>query len=96
MMPAANGSSPAPIPVSDEDSPLEKAERDKQAAEREAVMSALTATHWNRKKAASLLNIDYKAFLYKMKKLGLGVGNPAAHKSAGSEVQSIRRTGTTA
>jgi len=85
----------APTHVSEEDSPLEKAERAKQTAEREAVMSALTATHWNRKKAASLLNIDYKAFLYKMKKLGLGLGDPA-HKSASSEVQSIRRTGTTA
>jgi two-component system response regulator AtoC len=83
-------------PVSEQDSPLEKAERAKQTAEREAVMSALTATHWNRKKAAALLNIDYKAFLYKMKKLGLAVGNPAIPKSAGSEVPSIRKTGTLA
>jgi two-component system response regulator AtoC len=82
--------------VSDQDSPLEKAERAKQMAEREAVMSALTATHWNRKKAAALLNIDYKAFLYKMKKLGLAVGNQPVTKSPRAEVQSIRRTGTLA
>jgi len=82
--------------VSDQDSPLEKAERAKQTAEREAVMSALTATHWNRKKAASLLNIDYKAFLYKMKKLGLAVGNPPVPKSAGSELPGVRKTGTLA
>ncbi len=82
------------LPASEEDSPLDKAERAKQMAEKEAVMSALTATHWNRKKAATLLNIDYKAFLYKMKKLGLGVENPASHKTASSEVQPIRRTGT--
>jgi DNA-binding NtrC family response regulator len=81
-------------PVLDEDSPLDKAERAKQMAEKEAVLGALTATHWNRKKAASLLNIDYKAFLYKMKKLGLGVENPEAHKAASSEVHGIRRTGT--
>ena len=41
-------------------------------AERDAIMSALTSTLWNRKKAAALLKIDYKALLYKMKKLGLG------------------------
>jgi DNA-binding NtrC family response regulator len=32
----------------------------------------LNATLWNRKQAAKLLNIDYKALLYKMKKLGIG------------------------
>ena len=31
----------------------------------------LNSTRWNRKRAAALLNIDYKALLYKMKKLGL-------------------------
>jgi two-component system, NtrC family, response regulator AtoC len=41
-------------------------------AERDAIVSALTSTLWNRKKAAALLKIDYKALLYKMKKLGLG------------------------
>lgn len=85
---------PEVVATGDEHSPLEKAERAKQTAEREAVMGALNATHWNRKKAASLLNIDYKAFLYKMKKLGLSVENPVAHKSAAPEVHSIRRTGT--
>jgi hypothetical protein len=31
----------------------------------------LNSTRWNRKQAATLLKIDYKALLYKMKKLGL-------------------------
>jgi two-component system, NtrC family, response regulator AtoC len=43
----------------------------KQQAEAEAILAALTATRWNRKEAAALLKIDYKALLYKMKKLGL-------------------------
>ena len=37
----------------------------------EAILAALTTAHWNRKHAARLLNLDYKAFLYKMKKLGI-------------------------
>ena len=41
-------------------------------AEREAILQALTSSLWNRKKAAALLRIDYKALLYKMKKLGIG------------------------
>jgi two-component system response regulator AtoC len=31
----------------------------------------LNATHWNRRKAAALLNIEYKTLLYRMKKLGI-------------------------
>lgn len=43
----------------------------KRAAEAEAILSALNSTMWNRKRAAILLKIDYKALLYKMKKLGI-------------------------
>ena len=39
--------------------------------EREAILTALNSTRWNRKQAAALLKIDYKALLYKMKKLGV-------------------------
>jgi len=41
-------------------------------AETEAILSALTSALWNRKVAAKLLKIDYKALLYKMKKLRIG------------------------
>ena len=40
-------------------------------AEADAILSALNATRWNRKQASALLKIDYKALLYKMKKLGV-------------------------
>ena len=40
-------------------------------AEAEAILNALGATRWNRKEASALLKIDYKALLYKMKKLGI-------------------------
>jgi len=51
---------------------LAKVDRARREAETQAIVAALNATLWNRKRAASLLNIDYKALLYKMKKLGIG------------------------
>src|ERR1017187_549005 len=50
---------------------LEQVTKAKLQAETDDIMAALSATRWNRKGAATLLNIDYKALLYKMKKLGL-------------------------
>jgi two-component system response regulator AtoC len=50
---------------------LEQVTKAKQQAETDAILAALTSTRWNRKQAAVLLKIDYKALLYKMKKLGL-------------------------
>ena len=50
---------------------LEQVTKAKQLAETEAILSALNSTRWNRKQAAALLKIDYKALLYKMKKLGV-------------------------
>lgn len=40
-------------------------------AERVAIMTALKRTNWNRRQAAVMLQIDYKALLYKMKKLSI-------------------------
>ncbi|MBV9267433.1 MAG: sigma-54-dependent Fis family transcriptional regulator [Acidobacteriaceae bacterium] len=51
---------------------LSKVRDEHRAAETEAIIAALNSSFWNRKQAASLLNIDYKALLYKMKKLGIG------------------------
>jgi DNA-binding NtrC family response regulator len=41
-------------------------------AETEVILGALNSALWNRKEAAKLLKIDYKALLYKMKKLRIG------------------------
>jgi two-component system response regulator AtoC len=60
---------------------LEKVTQAKQQAETEAILAALNSTHWNRKQAAALLKIDYKALLYKMKKLGVEDTNPAPASS---------------
>jgi len=50
---------------------LEQVTRAKNEAETAAIIAALESTHWNRKKAAVILKLDYKALLYKMKKLGI-------------------------
>ncbi len=50
---------------------LEQVNRTKEKAETDAIIAALNAARWNRKKAARNLNIDYKALLYKMKKLSI-------------------------
>jgi two-component system response regulator AtoC len=50
---------------------LEQVTQAKQQAEVDVILAALNSTHWNRKQAAALLKIDYKALLYKMKKLGV-------------------------
>ena len=47
---------------------LDEAQR---TAEKSAIRATLDRTNWNRKKAAKMLGIDYKALLYKMKKLGV-------------------------
>ena len=50
---------------------LEQVSKAKHQAEATAIVAALNSTRWNRKQAAALLKIDYKALLYKMKKLSI-------------------------
>ena len=53
---------------------LEQVTKAKHQAETDAILAALNATRWNRKQAAAMLKVDYKALLYKMKKLGVEAG----------------------
>ena len=50
---------------------LEQVASAKREAERSAIIGALKSTNWNRKHAALMLQIDYKALLYKMNKLAI-------------------------
>jgi DNA-binding NtrC family response regulator len=43
----------------------------KDEAEAEAIRQALDQTNWNRKQAAALLQISYKALLYKIRQYGI-------------------------
>jgi two-component system response regulator AtoC len=73
-----------PVANNDDQSPiLEQVTKAKQQAEVNAILTALNSTRWNRKRAASLLKIDYKALLYKMKRLG--VEDKAQSADAGME-----------
>ena len=65
-----DASAAQPIPV------LEQVTVANRRAEAEAILAALNTTRWNRKHAAALLNVDYKALLYKMKKLNLDRNRP--------------------
>jgi two-component system, NtrC family, response regulator AtoC len=59
----------------------------KDEAEAEAIAKALDETNWNRKQAAALLQISYKALLYKIRQYGLAQTKPThnTHKlSAGA------------
>jgi two-component system response regulator AtoC len=58
----------------------------KDEAEAEAIAKALDETNWNRKQAAALLQISYKALLYKIRQYGIAQAkNANAHKlSAGA------------
>jgi DNA-binding NtrC family response regulator len=49
-----------------------------QAVESGVILLALQQTHWNRVRAAQLLNISYRTLLYKIKGLGL---HPAARSA---------------
>jgi two-component system, NtrC family, response regulator AtoC len=56
----------------------------KDEAEAEAIAKALEETNWNRKRAAALLKISYKALLYKIRQYGLAERKSHHRLSAGA------------
>jgi DNA-binding NtrC family response regulator len=56
----------------------------KDEAEAEAIAKALEQTNWNRKQAAALLKISYKALLYKIRQYGLAEPRSHHRLSAGA------------
>lgn len=56
----------------------------KDEAEAEAIAKALNQTNWNRKQAASLLKISYKALLYKIRQYGIAEAKSHHKLSAGA------------
>jgi len=64
---------------------LAKVDETKRQAETEVILRALEASRWNRKQAAKILRIDYKALLYKMRKLDIEqAGNGSLRSAAGA------------
>jgi two-component system, NtrC family, response regulator AtoC len=67
-----NGVHLSSSPTSDEKSSLKLLVRNaKGEAERGAIAHALEQTHWNRKAAARLLNVSYRALLYKIQEYNM-------------------------
>jgi two-component system response regulator AtoC len=56
----------------------------KDGAEAEAIAKALDETNWNRKQAAALLQISYKALLYKIRQYGIARTKNTHKLSAGA------------
>src|SRR5271155_2978942 len=56
----------------------------KDEAEAEAIARALEDTNWNRKQAAALLKISYKALLYKIRQYGIAQTRSTHRLSAGA------------
>jgi two-component system response regulator AtoC len=96
---SSDGKNRCPLPSEDNrnsrpDPPLQhgfllaNADQARTKAQTEAILGALNSALWNRKQAAKLLKVDYKALLYKMKKLRIGerLGDDSATFSA-AEVQ---------
>jgi two-component system response regulator AtoC len=52
--------------------------------ERNAIVEALRANHWNRRKAAEELKISYRALIYKIRDAGLIVKRPAGQARSGN------------
>jgi DNA-binding NtrC family response regulator len=50
---------------------MDQLAEDSRQAEARLLREALEATRWNRRQAATRLNLEYKAFLYKLQKLGI-------------------------
>lgn len=53
------------------ETPLARMDYARRNAETQLIIQALSSALWNRKRAALALGMDYRAFLYKMKKLGI-------------------------
>jgi len=79
--------SPAEEAAPGGNSVLEMVDEARKKAEIKAILAALDATHWNRKQAARVLGIDYKALLYRMKKLSIGERPPLVPVPAPSAVR---------
>jgi two-component system, NtrC family, response regulator AtoC len=55
--------------------------------ENDLILKVLQANHWNRRKAAEVLKISYRALLYKVRQAGLPAKRPARKLDAAAAIQ---------
>lgn len=71
--------------------PLKKITREAiREMERNAIIEALRANHWNRRKAAQELKISYRALIYKIRDAGLMVKRPVVSARNGNVTRSTQ------
>jgi two-component system response regulator AtoC len=83
LRPATSGAPAALTPVPTPEAPISLKDIARQAAreaERVAIKEVLDRVHWNRAKAARLLQISYKALLYKIVQCGLATQDTEKEK----------------
>jgi two-component system response regulator AtoC len=74
LRPVTNHSFVSPRPATDRPISLKEITRAAvRDVERQVILEVLQANNWNRRRAARALNISYRALLYKMKDVALGV-----------------------
>jgi DNA-binding NtrC family response regulator len=59
------------LPIPDQISSMNHLAEASRQAETKLLLDALEATRWNRRQAAARVNLEYKAFLYKLQKFGI-------------------------
>ncbi|MCC6293317.1 MAG: sigma-54-dependent Fis family transcriptional regulator [Bryobacterales bacterium] len=69
--PAAAATAPAAVEVPGQQTLLQRLNAEQRQMEANVILNALNRTRWNRKQAAVLLGTEYKALLYRMRKLGI-------------------------
>jgi len=78
----ARPSAYSPSTATGETVPLKKLTKEAiREMERNAIVEALRANHWNRRKAAQALKISYRAMIYKIRDAGLIVRRPTPRKT---------------
>jgi len=74
-------------------SALDRIVDEKEQAEIEVIVSALNSTCWHRRRAADILNVDYRTLMSRIRKLRIGPSGPTAEfaAAAGSNAASSQR-----
>jgi two-component system response regulator AtoC len=82
----------APTSAKEPVSALKHLARANREAEREAILAALKTTNWNRRRAAVLLEVEYRTLLYKMKVLSIREEKPTTELRLDRTAPICRRT----
>ena len=78
--PAVDAAPPADLPIVRTGSLKDIGRNAAREAERDLIYRTLQQTRWNRREAAEILGVSYKALLYKIQMYELAIAKPAGKK----------------